>query len=86
MNERPLDQGGFLVLGPPVVPFFPCLFLGEGSATKIDYRKEGYAYSNLATGGPMSWMPGQAAVGPTSESSPGLRWRSFVLSPEGFSS
>ena len=24
-------------LGPPVLPFFP--FLGEGSPTKIDYRK-----------------------------------------------
>ena len=25
-------------LGPPVVPFYP--FLGEGSPTKIDYRKK----------------------------------------------
>ena len=25
------------LLGPPVVPFYP--FLGEGSPTKIDYRK-----------------------------------------------
>ena len=27
-----------LALGPPVVPFYP--FLGEGSPTKIDYRKK----------------------------------------------
>ena len=27
------------LLGPPVVPFYP--FLGEGSPTKIDYRKKG---------------------------------------------
>ena len=27
------------LLGPPVVPFYP--FLGEGSPTKIDYRKVG---------------------------------------------
>ena len=26
-------------LGPPVVPFYP--FLGEGSPTKIDYRRKG---------------------------------------------
>ena len=26
-------------LGPPVVPFYP--FFGEGSPTKIDYRKKG---------------------------------------------
>ena len=26
------------VLGPAVVPFYP--FLGEGSPTKIDYRKQ----------------------------------------------
>ena len=35
--------------GPPVVPFDP--FLGEGSPTKIDYRKSWYPYSNLSTGG-----------------------------------
>ena len=28
-----------LILGPPVVPLYPCL--GEGSPTKIDYRKKG---------------------------------------------
>ena len=28
-----------LLLGPPVVPFYPCL--AEGSPTKIDYRKKG---------------------------------------------
>ena len=27
-------------------------FLGEGSPTKIDYRKSWYPYSNLSTGGP----------------------------------
>ena len=26
-------------IGPPVMPFYP--FLGEGSPTKIDYRKKG---------------------------------------------
>ena len=38
------------LLGPPVVPFYP--FLGEGSPTKIDYRKKGYPYVNLSTKGP----------------------------------
>ena len=38
------------MLGPPVVPFLTPFF-GEGSPTKIDYRK-GYPYSNLSTGGP----------------------------------
>ena len=39
-----------LLLGPPVVPFYP--FLGEGSPTKIDYRRNiGYLYSNLSTRG-----------------------------------
>ena len=32
------------------MPFYPCL--GEGSPTKIDYRKTVYPYSNLSTGGP----------------------------------
>ena len=31
--------GAVLLLGPPVVPCYP--FLGEGSPTKIDYRKKG---------------------------------------------
>ena len=30
----------FVGLGPPVVPFYP-LLLGEGSPTKMDYRKKG---------------------------------------------
>ena len=35
------------------MPFYP--FFGEGSPTKIDYRKnKGYPYSNLSTGGPRS--------------------------------
>ena len=35
------------VLGPPVVPFYP--FLGEGSPTKIDCRKNRVpTYSNLS--------------------------------------
>ena len=38
------------ILRPPVVPFY--LFLGEGSPTKVDYRKERHPYSNLSTGGP----------------------------------
>ena len=39
------------LLGPPVVPL--CPFLGEGSHTKIDYRKNiGYCYFTLSTGGP----------------------------------
>ena len=29
------------VLGPPVVPFLTLFFSGEGSPTKIDYRKKG---------------------------------------------
>ena len=37
-------------LGPPVAPFYP--FFGEGSPTKIDYRKNKYPYSILSTGGP----------------------------------
>ena len=32
------------------MPFYP--FLGEGSPTRIDYRKKGRPYSNLSTGGP----------------------------------
>ena len=32
-------HGTFQQLGPPVVPFYP--FLGEGSPTKIDYRRKG---------------------------------------------
>ena len=36
---RPHPKAPFW-LGPPVVPFSP-LFLGEGSSTKIDYRKKG---------------------------------------------
>ena len=43
------------VLGPPVVRFYP--FLGEGSPTKIDYRKKGCPYSNLSTGGPRVCFP-----------------------------
>ena len=31
-------MGALLLLGPPVVPFYP--FFGEGSPTKIDYRKK----------------------------------------------
>ena len=40
-------------VGSPVVPFLTPFF-GEGSPTKIDYRrKKGkYPYSNLSTGGP----------------------------------
>ena len=52
-----------LYLGPPVVPFYP--FLGKGSPTKIDYRKKGYPYSTLSTGGPsygfVSWICGLEA-------------------------
>ena len=33
-----LNEVGFAKLGPLVVPFYP--FLGEGSPTKIDYRKK----------------------------------------------
>ena len=53
-------------LGPPVEPFYP--FSGEGSPTKIDYRKKGYPYSNLSTGGPrrtsrmLSDFPGGSMV------------------------
>ena len=32
--------GTHAILGPPVVPFYQ-LFPGEGSPTKIDYRKKG---------------------------------------------
>ena len=46
-----MDCGGLVgFLGPRGVPFYP--FWGEGSPTKIDYRKKGYLYSNLSTGGP----------------------------------
>ena len=45
----PPKNGGFSLLGSPVVPFYP--FLGEGSPAKKDYRK-GYPYSNLSAGGP----------------------------------
>ena len=46
-------------LGPPVVPFLNP-FWGEGSPTKIDYRKKGYPFSSLSTGGPRE---GTAQVG-----------------------
>ena len=42
----------FYSTGSPVVLF--CPFLGEGSPTKIDYRKNGYPDSLLSTGGPSS--------------------------------
>ena len=32
-----VQVGSYLLLGPSVVPFYP--FFGEGSTTKIDYRK-----------------------------------------------
>ena len=39
------------LLGPSVVPFYPCL--GEGSPTKIDDRKKGTILTSLlSTGGP----------------------------------
>ena len=41
-----------LFLGPPVVPLYP--FLGEGSPTKIDYRKRGTQILT-STGGFSSW-------------------------------
>ena len=44
------DKWWKVLLGPPVVPFGP--FLGEGSPAKIGYRKKGYRFSNLSTGGP----------------------------------
>ena len=47
------DDGNWRVsecLRPLVVPLYP--FLGEGSPTKIDYRKKRHPYSNLSTGGP----------------------------------
>ena len=39
-------------VGPPVVPLSHPFFCWEGSPTKIDYRKKGYPYSFLSTGGP----------------------------------
>ena len=40
-------------LGPPARCLFVYpLFGWEGSPAKIDYRKSGYPYSNLSTGGP----------------------------------
>ena len=41
-------------LGPPVVPFLTP-FLGEGSPSKIDYRKSWHPSSNLSTGGPSAF-------------------------------
>ena len=51
------NLGNVVLFGsvPSQVPFYR-FFLGwEGSPTKIDYRKKGYLYSNLSTGGP-SWV------------------------------
>ena len=49
------SKRGGLQLCPAVVPFYP--FLGEGSPTKIDYRKKGALI--LTTGGPrQSWLFG----------------------------
>ena len=36
-----LPGGGFVLLGPPVVPFLTHFFGWEGSATKIGYGKQG---------------------------------------------
>ena len=36
-------------LGPPVVPFYFFFLGGEGSTTKINYRKKRHSYSNLST-------------------------------------
>ena len=36
----------------------PLFWKGEGSPTKIDYRKKGYPYSDLSTGGPTSGWGG----------------------------
>ena len=39
------------------MPTFTVSFLGEGSPTKIDSRKQiGYPYSNLSAGGPRFFM------------------------------
>ena len=38
-------------LGPPRSALLP-IFDWEGAPTKIDYRKKGYPYSNISTGGP----------------------------------
>ena len=48
-----LQEGKWIevFLDPLVYPF-----LGEGSPTEIDYRKKGYPYSNLSTGGPSGWF------------------------------
>ena len=43
---------------------FTASFLGEGSPTKIDYRKKGYPYSKLSTGGPSCYTAYNAAVPP----------------------
>ena len=39
------------VLGPTSSALLS-FFWGEGSPAKVDYRKKGYPYSNLSTGGP----------------------------------
>ena len=66
-------------LGPPArCPFTP--FLGEGSPTKIGYRKKWYPYSSLSTGGPrtISTINGGSIV----NSLHGSGW--IVLIPIGF--
>ena len=55
-------------LGPPVVPFYPCL--GEGSPANIDYRKSWDPYSNLSTGGPRKEHCVQWAGAADSEAQP----------------
>ena len=64
--QAPRDHGT-CTFGALVVPFLTPLF-GEGSPTKIDYRKKGYPYFNLSTGGPSTdtaayiWNFGQDSV------------------------
>ena len=67
-------SGPRLKLGYPKVPF-PSAFLGEGSPTKIDYRKKiGYPYSNLSPGGPRKQSP--PPFPSKNESWSGLSWPS----------
>ena len=52
MNARCEEGPKHSLLGPPVVQAFTNFFGWDASPTKIDYRKKGYPYSNLFTGGP----------------------------------
>ena len=67
-------------LRPTVVRFY--LFFGEGSPTIIDYRRKGYPYSKLSTGGPSYSARPPAALLPGRSKSFRIRFRDAEAASE----